>query len=98
MNSLQNVSQKQSYFVSINPIELKLKKIHQSIPYDHPIFTVEAMKAQERLPELNHEGPIYFCGSYFKYGFHEDAYSSAVELAKTILKTEHQKKIQQKAE
>ncbi|MER7781763.1 hypothetical protein ABTZ92_05555, partial [Streptomyces albidoflavus] len=25
-------------------------------------------------------GPIYYCGSYFKYGFHEDAYKSAVDL------------------
>jgi len=30
---------------------------------------------------LNQNGPIYFCGSYFKNGFHEDAAGSAVDVA-----------------
>jgi predicted NAD/FAD-binding protein len=85
MNSLQNVSDKQNYFVSINPIEVDDSKIHCSIDYDHPIFTVDAMNAQARLQELNQEGPIYFCGSYFRYGFHEDAYTSGLELAQQLL-------------
>jgi predicted NAD/FAD-binding protein len=27
---------------------------------------------------------VYFCGSYFRYGFHEDAFSSAVDLAELL--------------
>jgi len=86
MNSLQGVSKKKNYFVSINALEgtVDSKKIIKEINYEHPLFDVAAMKAQERLQELNRSGPVYFCGSYFKYGFHEDAYASAVELCKGL--------------
>lgn len=86
MNSLQRVSQKKNYFVSINPLEgsIDLSKQLRSIVYTHPLFDVPAMKAQEELPRLNQSGPVYFCGSYFRYGFHEDAYMSAVELCSKL--------------
>ncbi|MDZ4663730.1 MAG: FAD-dependent oxidoreductase [Bacteroidota bacterium] len=86
MNCLQGVSQKKNYFVSINALEgtVDRSKIIKEIEYEHPLFDVDAMNAQKKLQELNITGPIYFCGSYFKYGFHEDAYASAVELCKNI--------------
>lgn len=81
MNNLQGVSKKTNYFVSINPsATLNADKVIKQIDYHHPLFDVPAMRAQERLHELNENGPIYYCGSYFKYGFHEDAYKSAVNL------------------
>ncbi|MFT7162260.1 MAG: putative NAD/FAD-binding protein, partial [Bacteroidia bacterium] len=61
------------------------KKIIKEINYTHPIFNLEAIDAQSKLPELNEDGPIYFCGSYFKYGFHEDAFTSAVDLSNQII-------------
>lgn len=86
MNKLQQVSENKNYFVSINPIEGSVaedKKIKEII-YEHPLFDLSAIKAQAELQTLNENGPIYFCGSYFKYGFHEDAYASAVELCKKM--------------
>jgi len=81
MNNLQGVSKKQNYFVSINPTgTLNANKIIKEIDYHHPLFDVAAMQAQAQLHKLNETGPIYYCGSYFKYGFHEDAYKSAVDL------------------
>ena len=92
MNSLQQVSENEDYFVSINdPGNIRKEKIHQVIEYDHPIFTLAAMNAQKFLPELNETGPVYFCGSYFRYGFHEDAFTSAVDLCKKILGDNHSK-------
>ena len=86
MNSLQNVSENKNYFVSINdPGIIHPEKIIKSISYEHPIFTVEAMKMQKRLPELNEGNQLYFCGSYFRYGFHEDAFMSAVAVCEKIL-------------
>lgn len=83
MNRLQQVSEKQDYFVSINPSSaIDEKKIIKEIDYEHPLFDVPAMQAQQELYLLNEKGPIYYCGSYFKYGFHEDAYASAVALCK----------------
>ena len=89
MNKLQQVSDKVNYFVSINGEDkMNPGKVLKVIEYDHPVFTVEAMKAQPDLHRLNESGPVYFCGSYFKYGFHEDALTSSVDLCKRILGTE----------
>lgn len=87
MNQLQGVSEKKNYFVSINAIpgSVAPDKLIREIDYEHPLFDVAAIRAQDELHTLNASGPLYFCGSYFKYGFHEDAYKSAVELSSTIL-------------
>jgi len=86
MNKLQGVSEKKNYFVSINaiPDSIDQGNIIKEIEYEHPLFDVPAMKAQDELHKLNVTGPLYFCGSYFKYGFHEDAYASAVNLCKLL--------------
>ncbi len=89
MNRLQQVSDKRDYFVSINPHnDLDEKKIIKEIDYEHPLFDVPAINAQAELHKLNEAGPIYFCGSYFKYGFHEDAFASAVGLCSHMLGTQ----------
>jgi predicted NAD/FAD-binding protein len=87
MNNLQGVSNNKNYFVSINAIQdsIDKNKIIREIDYDHPLFDLSAINAQKRLNELNKTGPFYFCGSYFKYGFHEDAYASAVNLCDQLL-------------
>lgn len=85
MNSLQHVSNKTDYFVSINGAEhVDPSKILRQIEYTHPLFSVGAAEAQKELPKLNTEGPVYFCGSYFRYGFHEDAFTSALELSRQL--------------
>jgi predicted NAD/FAD-binding protein len=86
MNELQGVSDKKNYFVSINPHDdIDPAKIIKEIDYEHPLFDVPANNAQAELHKLNESGPIYFCGSYFKYGFHEDAFTSAVNLCSQLL-------------
>ncbi|MEO6302034.1 MAG: NADP transhydrogenase subunit alpha, partial [Bacteroidia bacterium] len=62
------------------------KKILKEIMYEHPLFDVAAINAQKELQTLNTNGPLYYCGSYFKYGFHEDAYASSVVLCEHILR------------
>jgi uncharacterized protein len=86
MNSLQGVSKKKNYFVSINALEGSVdpKKIIKEIDYEHPLFDVPAMQAQSQLQKLNETGPLYYCGSYFKYGFHEDAYKSSADLCRGL--------------
>lgn len=86
MNQLQGVSDKKNYFVSINPHDnIDPKKIIKEIDYEHPLFDVPAIQAQEELYKINADGPVYYCGSYFKYGFHEDAFASAVKLCSQLL-------------
>jgi len=74
MNSLQKVSERRDYFVSVNyPGDLDPAKIYFEANYAHPMFDQHTARAQPKLPHLNRTGPVYFCGSYFRYGFHEDA-------------------------
>jgi uncharacterized protein len=85
MNSLQKISDKKNYFVSLNdPGNIDEKKILKVIDYEHPLFDTHTAKAQPELPKLNETGPVYFCGSYFRYGFHEDALWSAVGLCEGL--------------
>ena len=86
MNCLQEVSKMKNYFVSINdPGVVDQSKIIRRIEYEHPIFTTETARAQESLQVLNENGVSYFCGSYFRFGFHEDAFTSAVNLCSKLL-------------
>jgi len=91
MNSLQNVCQNQNYFVSLNAEDLvDPRLVLRRYQYDHPIFSLSAAKAQERLHALNNRSSdqsIYFCGSYFRYGFHEDALVSGYAAAEALLKS-----------
>lgn len=86
MNKLQGIVSNKNYFVSINAIpgSIDRNKILKEIDYEHPLFDLAAIKAQKELHKLNESGPLYFCGSYFNYGFHEDAYASAVNLCKNL--------------
>jgi len=86
MNSLQGVSDRQDYFISINGEKsVDPKAILKRIEYEHPLFSLGAIRAQKELPRLNERVTnVFFCGSYFKYGFHEDAFTSALELCRQI--------------
>jgi predicted NAD/FAD-binding protein len=88
MNALQGVSKTRNYFVSVNGADkIRPETILYQTDYEHPVFTLRAMEAQRDLPTLNNRSPrqrIFFCGSYFRHGFHEDAYSSAVDLAAVL--------------
>jgi predicted NAD/FAD-binding protein len=85
MNALQGVSKKKNYFVSLNSKhDIPTETVLYETEYDHPIFNLPAVRAQENLNRLNtrsRDQRLFFCGSYFKYGFHEDAYSSALYLS-----------------
>ncbi len=90
MNRLQGVSDKEHYFVSINrPEQIDPAKVVKTIDYTHPLFDLGARAAQAELPGLNAAArgttETYFAGSYFRYGFHEDAFWSAVRVAEVLL-------------
>ena len=82
MNNLQNIDDKYPLFVTLNPMqEIKQKDIFGKYEYEHPIFNLEAIKAQSNLDKIQGKRNIYFCGAWTKYGFHEDGLNSAIKLA-----------------
>lgn len=87
MNSLQGVSDRQNYFVSINgENSVNPNSILKRIQYEHPLFSLGAIRAQRELPKMNERmnNRVFFCGSYFRNGFHEDAFTSALELCRVL--------------
>ncbi|MCS6984302.1 MAG: FAD-dependent oxidoreductase [Leptospiraceae bacterium] len=86
MNRLQKLKTQINYFVSINDYrKISPAKIIKTIEYEHPLFDSKAILYQNRLHELNKKGPIFFCGAYFRYGFHEDGLWSAKVLSERLL-------------
>lgn len=92
MNSLQQLSPRQNYFVSIDdPGLVDPSRVLKTIVYHHPVFDLDAIDAQRELPALNRMGEqrrTYYCGSYFGYGFHEDGFASAIEASRALASAE----------
>ena len=75
-----------NFFISINgESKVNPEKIIKKIEYHHPLFDIEAVKTQKELPSINENTNLYFTGSYFRYGFHEDGLLSSVNLCEKIL-------------
>lgn len=82
MNRLQNLRSEKDYIVSLNAHSaIDPDKVIDRTELTHPLYSFESMATQARLREHNGARNTWFCGSYFGYGFHEDAVHSAVELA-----------------
>lgn len=85
MNRLQNLTTEKTWCVTLNPSQdIPAEAIHKEVNYDHPLFTFDSVGTQEGLRGLNGKQHTFFCGSYFGYGFHEDAVKSAVDVAKAL--------------
>jgi uncharacterized protein len=80
MNRLQRLEAERDYFVTLNPVhDPDPASVHYQVEYMHPVFDGDAMRAQRSLGLLQGRGNVWFCGSYFGFGFHEDGFGSAVE-------------------
>jgi predicted NAD/FAD-binding protein len=80
MNRLQGLATRRDYLVSLNPLTPPdPAQVILEQTYHHVIFDQAAMDAQQALHRLQGIGGVWYCGSYFGYGFHEDALRSAVD-------------------
>lgn len=83
MNRLQNLKTHRQYIVTLNPEkEIPSNRIIDRTTLTHPLYSFASMETQPALQANNGTQNTWFCGSYFGYGFHEDAVRSAVEIAK----------------
>lgn len=81
MNRLQGLKTHANYCVTLNRSKpIAQKQIIREFNYMHPMYSLSALASQQKLPQLNGLRNTYFCGSYFGYGFHEDAVRSAVDV------------------
>jgi predicted NAD/FAD-binding protein len=80
MNILQRLDAPVEFCVTLNDRDaVDPARIIQTIDYAHPIFTERAIAAQRRHREIDGARRTYFCGAYWRYGFHEDGVVSALD-------------------
>ena len=83
MNNLQGLDEKVPLFVTLNPYR-KPSNIYGEYQYEHPIFDHKATAAQKKIYEIQGVKRTWYCGSYQRYGFHEDALMSSIAVAKQM--------------
>jgi predicted NAD/FAD-binding protein len=82
MNILQSLDAREQYLVTLNnDRQIDPEKILRRVHYEHPILSSEAVAAQQRQAEVNADR-TFFCGAYWRNGFHEDGVVSALEAIK----------------
>jgi uncharacterized protein len=79
MNILQSLRSKHTFCVTLNRSdEIAPQHIIKRLSYDHPIYTPQAIAAQARQADINIQR-TFFCGAYWRNGFHEDGVWSAIQ-------------------
>jgi predicted NAD/FAD-binding protein len=79
MNILQRLDSRHTWCVTLNRGDaIDPRRVVRRIVYHHPLFTPAGVAAQARQRELN-VARTYFCGAYWRYGFHEDGVQSACD-------------------
>lgn len=85
MNRLQSIDKNKPLFVSLNPWQdPEPQAMFGEYEYHHPIFDGRAMQAQSEIRMIQGSRNSWYCGSYHRYGFHEDAMRSAIEVANLL--------------
>jgi predicted NAD/FAD-binding protein len=78
MNVLQSLDAPVRFLLTLNHRRaIDERRILRTFSYDHPVYSPQAVAAQARHREVNGAQRSYFCGAYWRCGFHEDGVASA---------------------
>ena len=83
LNRLQRLDSDVDYLVTLNQ-DVRDEHVLGRYAYQHPRFTVDAMRAQDRLGELSGARFTEYAGAYFGNGFHEDGLAAGVRAAAAL--------------
>ena len=90
MNILQTLKSRHTFCVTLNrTAHIAPRKIIKRINYHHPLYTLAGVAAQARQSEINGVNRSYFCGAYWRFGFHEDGVVSALNALKHFEQAAH---------
>ena len=82
VNQLQPLPFSTPLVVTLNPVTQPADGTElRRFVYDHPLFDLAAIDAQQRLPSLQGKHRTWFAGAWTGYGFHEDGLKSALRVA-----------------
>ncbi|MCU0842242.1 MAG: FAD-dependent oxidoreductase [Thiobacillaceae bacterium] len=80
MNLLQGLDAPETFCVTLNAgARIDPDKVIARMTYHHPLFTPEGSAAQARHREINGTRRTYYCGAWWRNGFHEDGLVSALD-------------------
>ncbi len=87
MNMLQGIKSNSTFIVTLNAEDkIDPAKIIRCFDYEHPVFTHAGVAAQNRKQVIDGKRNTWFCGAYWKNGFHEDGCVSGLNVAEDIQK------------
>ena len=79
LNRLQGHRSPEPICVTLNPWQaVDRSKVIREIAFRHPVFDRLTVAAQRRRAEINGSCRTYYCGAYWRNGFHEDGVQSAL--------------------
>jgi uncharacterized protein len=88
MNILQKLRSDTTFCVTLNDTpDINPDRILRRIRYQHPVFTTDGIRAQQRQQEVNGRHRTWYCGAYWRYGFHEDGVVSALNALQNFKET-----------
>lgn len=86
INRLQPLPFSQPVLVSLNPRrEIAARHVIGTYECEHPVFDLEAIRAQHRVAQLQGVHHTWYCGAWAGYGFHEDGLKSGLAVAEQLL-------------
>ena len=85
MNILQGIEAPETFCVTLNDTKsVSPHKILGRFTYEHPVFSLDGLAAQQRWEEINGVQNTWYCGAYWGNGFHEDGVVSALRVAEAL--------------
>ncbi len=74
------MSTRHRYLVSLNLGDrIDPARVLRRFSYSHPVYTPEGVAAQKRHGEISGARRSFYCGAYWRYGFHEDGLVSGLD-------------------
>lgn len=94
MNVLQGLDAPTQFCVTLNHDKaIDPQKVIKKFQYSHPVITPDAVAAQTQQALINGVQRTYFCGAYWRNGFHEDGVVSALNALEHFAhRQEHEKR------
>jgi len=88
LNRLQPLPWATPVIETLNPLRWPAEaNVLDTCEFEHPVFDVAAVAAQQRLPSIQGRSGVWFCGAWAGHGFHEDGLQSGLAVARDLRAT-----------
>ncbi len=85
LNRLQPLPFRRPVIATLNPPrEPAAASVIAQFDYEHPVFDLAAIRAQQQLAGVQGRDGVWLCGAWSGYGFHEDGLKSALAVANAM--------------